>query len=81
MHWITEATYIEGYKLKIKFENNEYKVVDLHPHLEGKIFESLKDLSYFKTVTLNEDIDTIVWPNNADFSPDFLYEIGQSIKQ
>ena len=79
MHWITEVSYIEDYKLKLKFENNEYKLVDLQPYLEGKIFEPLKDVSYFKTVTLNKDIDTIVWPNNADFSPDFLYEIGQLI--
>ena len=79
MHWITELSYIEDYKLKLKFENNEYKLVDLQPYLEGKIFEPLKDISYFKSVILNKDIDTIVWPNNADFSPDFLYEIGQSV--
>jgi len=24
----------------------------------------------------NEDIDTVVWENGADFSPDFLYEVG-----
>lgn len=79
MHWITEASYVDGYKLKLKFENNEYRIVNLQPHLEGKIFQPLKDLSYFKSVTLNQDIDTVVWPNNADFSPDFLYEIGQPV--
>lgn len=79
MHWIIDMSYIGGYKLKLKFENNEYKIVNLHPHLEGKIFEPLKNISYFKSVTLNRDIDTVVWPNNADFSPDFLYEIGQPI--
>ena len=80
MHWITEVSYIVDYKLKLKFENNEYKLVDLQPYLEGEIFENLKDISYFKSVTLNKDIDTIVWPNDADFSPDFLYEIGQLIE-
>jgi len=80
VHWITDVSYIDDYKLKLKFENGEYKLVDLKPHLEGKIFEPLKDISYFKSVKLNKDIDTIVWQNNADFSPDFLYEIGQSIK-
>ena len=80
MHWITDAKYIEGYKLKLRFEDNKYKLVDLQSYLDGKIFKPLKDIAYFKTVTLNKDIDTIVWPNNADFSPDFLYKIGQTIK-
>lgn len=79
MHWITDAKYIEGYKLKLRFEDNKYKLVDLQSYLDGKIFKPLKDITYFKTVTLNKDIDTIVWPNNADFSPDFLYKIGQTI--
>jgi len=79
MHWITDVSYIGDYKLKIEFEDNEHKLVDLQTHLDGKIFEPLKDISYFKSVALNKDIDTIVWPNNADFSPDFLYEIGQSV--
>jgi hypothetical protein len=79
MHWITDISYLEGYKLKVKFENNECKMVDLQKHLDGKIFEPLKNISYFKSVKLNKDIDTVVWPNNADFSPDFLYEIGQSV--
>ena len=79
MHWITDMSYLGGYKLKLRFENNEYKVVDLQPHLEGKIFNPLKNISYFKSVTLDKEIDTVVWPNNADFSPDFLYEIGQPL--
>ena len=73
---VTEATYLGGYKLKIRFDNGESKVVDLQPHLDGPIFEPLKDLGFFKSFYVNQDLDTIVWPNNADFAPDFLYEIG-----
>lgn len=51
--------------------------MDLKDHIDGEIFEPLKDLKYFKKVKINSDIDTIVWPNEADFSPDFLFEIGQ----
>jgi len=79
MHWITDVSYLDGYKLKLRFETNEQKLVDLTSHLEGNIFEPLKDITFFKRVTLNKDIDTIVWPNDADFSPDFLYEIGQNL--
>ena len=81
MRWVIEASYLGGYKLKVRFDNGESKVVDLQPHIDGPIFEPLKDLDFFRSFYVNHDIDTIVWPNNADFSPDFLYEIGQKISE
>lgn len=77
MHWIKDVSYLGSYKLELKFENGEHKIVNLKPHLKGKIFKPLNNINYFKRVKVNEDIDTIVWPNNADFSPDFLYEISK----
>ncbi len=50
MHWVKDASHIEGYKLKIRFENDEVKVVDLATYLDGGIFEPLKDISYFKSL-------------------------------
>jgi hypothetical protein len=79
MRCVTEAFYIDGYRLKVRFDNGETKVVDLQLHLDGTIFEPLRDLDFFKSFHVNCDLDTVVWPNNADFSPDFLYEIGQKI--
>jgi hypothetical protein len=81
MRWVTEATYLGGYKLKIRFDNGESKVVDLQWHLDGPIFEPLKDLDFFKSFYVNRDLDTVVWHNDADFSPDFLYEIGQKVSE
>ena len=81
MRWVIEASYLGGYKLKVRFDNGESKVVDLQPHIDGPIFEPLKDLDFFRSFYVNHDIDTIVWPNNADFSPDFLYEIGQKVSE
>ena len=81
MRWVTEATYLSKYRLKIRFDNGETKVVDLQPHLDGPIFKPLKDIDFFKSFYVNHDIDTIVWTNNADFSPDFLYEIGRKVSE
>ena len=78
MHYVTEAFYIGGYSLRIRFEDDEFRIVDLSEHLDGQVFEPLKDLSFFRRFIVNHDIDTVVWPNGADFSPDFLYEIGES---
>lgn len=77
MHWIKGVSYLREHKLKLRFEDGLCKTVDLKPHLTGKVFKPLTDINYFRRVRLNRDIDTIVWPNNADFSPDFLYKIGK----
>ena len=79
MHFVKKANYVSEYKLLLTFEDGNARLVNLEPHLEGEIFEPLKDISYFKTVKVNSDLDTIVWKNGADISPDFLYEIGVSV--
>lgn len=76
MHNVTNVEYAGEYKLWIRFEDGDPRLVDLAEHLDGPIFEPLKDPSYFRSFRLNPDLDTVVWPNNADFSPDFLFSIG-----
>jgi len=76
MHYVTDAAYAGDYTLDIRFDDGRTKRVDLAPYLEGPVFEPLKDLSFFQRFRVNDDIDTVVWPNDADFSPDFLYSIG-----
>lgn len=80
MHFVKKVNYIDGYKLAITFEDNKKKIVDLESHIGNGIFKKLVDVSYFKTVRFDEDLDTIVWDNGADLSPDFLYEIGKTIE-
>lgn len=80
MHFVKDVQYISEYKLLLTFEDGVVKLCDVAPHLDGEIFEPLKNIDYFKTVRVNPDIDTVVWENGADFSPDFLYEIGTEVK-
>jgi hypothetical protein len=77
MHYVIDVTYLSGYKLKLRFDDDSVKIVDLESYLDGPIFKPLKNIDFFRKVTVNPDIDTIVWPNNADFAPEFLYEIGR----
>jgi len=78
MHYVTDVSYLEDYRLRVFFEDGTSKVVDLQPYLDGPIFEPLKNPDFFRQVSVNPDIDTIVWPNDADFAPEFLYEIGRN---
>jgi len=81
MHFVRCAEYVEGYRVRLGFEDGSVRIVDLAPHLDGEIFKLLKDIDYFKTLRVNPDIDTIVWDNGADMSPDFLYEIGVPVAE
>jgi hypothetical protein len=76
MHYVSDVAYDSDYRLRITFEDGSIRLVDLKNHLDGKVFEPLKDLRHFRTAHLNQDLDTVVWDNGADMSPDFLYEIG-----
>ena len=71
---VIEAKYIDGYRIKLLFNNGETKIVDLSKSLNGTIFSPLKDIEFFKKFTIK--INTIEWENGADFAPEYLYEIG-----
>ncbi len=79
MHYVTKVKYETGYRLLLTFENGGRRRVDLAPHLDGEVFEPLRDIKQFRTARLNTDIDTVVWDNGADMSPDFLYDIGEPV--
>ena len=72
---ITKAEYLEGYKLRIHFNNGEIRIADLETSLEGPIFESLKSIEEFRRFSI--PYNTIQWENGADFAPEFLYEISR----
>jgi hypothetical protein len=70
--WIIEAIHKKDFKIYLKFSDESEGVVDLKNKLEGKIFEPLKDVNFFKNFRLNSW--TIEWPNGADLAPEFLYD-------
>lgn len=79
LHYVTDVSYVSGYKLLLTFEDGSVRLVDLERHLSGKIFEPLKEIDTFRKVRVDPDLDTIVWDNGADMSPGFLYNIGQVV--
>jgi len=54
------------------------KAVDLVGELWGEVFELLHDPAYFSRFVVD---DTLVWPNGADFAPEFLYERARASLQ
>ena len=63
---------LEGFKVRITFQNGIQKEIDLAPFLWGPIFEPIRnDAAMFKSVKVVGD--TIGWDNGADIDPDVLY--------
>ena len=71
---VIEATYLDGYRVKLLFNNGETRIVDLSQSLNGVVFAPLKDIEYFKKFSIK--FNTIEWENGADFAPEYLWEIG-----
>jgi len=72
---IIKAKYLNDFKILLDFNNGVSKTVDLANELNGKVFEPLKNINYFKAFSIK--YNTIEWENGADFAPEYLYEIGK----
>lgn len=65
---------LSDYKLFLTFDNGEKRVFDVKPYLTGAWFCELKDISYFKSVDVDDF--TVVWPHGQDLCPDDLYYLS-----
>ncbi|MGF1540495.1 MAG: DUF2442 domain-containing protein [Pleurocapsa sp.] len=71
---LREAKYQGDYRVWLMFADAVEGEVDLKSELWGEIFEPLNDKARFAELALNTELGTIVWPNGADFAPEFLYQ-------
>lgn len=69
---IKAAKYLSGFKLWISFDDGTDGEINLDGVLNGPVFEPLRDLNLFKKVAVDPELATVVWPNGADFAPEFL---------
>lgn len=71
---VMEARYVRDYVIWLRFRDGAAGEVDLHPELWGEVFQPLLDMDYFKRFTVQPELQTLVWPNGADFAPEFLHD-------
>ncbi len=71
---IVEIQPLDGYRLRLRFEDGVAGEVDLEKMIQFEgVFAPLKDRAMFVQVRVNPDVGTIVWPNGADLDPLVLY--------
>ncbi|MGH2532557.1 MAG: DUF2442 domain-containing protein [Thermomicrobiales bacterium] len=73
MEHVVSVTVLRPYVLDLAFTDGSRRHVDLEPELWGEVFEPLRDPAFFAQVEVDPELGTVVWPNGADFAPEFLY--------
>jgi hypothetical protein len=64
---------LDGFRVRLSLTDGAVREVDLMPYLNGPVFESIRtDPGLFRTVQVDLELGTIVWPNGADIDPDVL---------
>lgn len=71
---VLEARYLRDYIIWVRCRDGSAGEVDLGPELWGPVFEPLRDVEYFKTFEVHPELQTLVWPNGANFAPEFLHD-------
>lgn len=73
---ITDVVVVPPLGLDVSFANGKRVRLDVSSELNGEIFLPLRNPDYFAEGKYDPLAGTIVWPNGADFSPEFLNELS-----
>lgn len=62
------------YTLRVGFDDGTEQLIDFRPVLAGELFGALRELALFNQVRVDPEVQTLVWPNGADFDPATLHD-------
>jgi len=60
---------VSAYTLRIHFDDGVEQTIDFRPILAGELYTELRNLELFNQVRIDPEVQTLVWPNGADFDP------------
>jgi hypothetical protein len=64
---VTAVEVVPPFRLRLTFDDDVTRDIDLADELWGPMFEPLKDPEFFAQVSI--DHGTVVWPNGVDLDP------------
>ena len=77
IHRVQAVTHLRPYQLRVSFDDGTEQTIAFAPVLAGEIYGPLRDPALFSQVTIDPEIQTLVWPNGADFDPETLHDWPQ----
>jgi len=72
MREIVEVIPRDNYRLEIGFDDGERATVDIKPLMKRRIFQPLRDESFFRQVEIDHKFGGVEWPNGADLCIDWI---------
>jgi hypothetical protein len=71
---VMDARHAGKYRVWLRFDDGLSGEIDLEDELWGPVFDPLQDVAEFAQLQADAELETVVWPNGADFAPEFLYD-------
>lgn len=78
-YWsVEEAQPHRDYTLTLKFHDGSVKLFDMKTLLEQPLYKPLKNPVFF--MQAKADFGTVIWNDDIDIAPEYLYEAGKIIE-
>jgi hypothetical protein len=74
IHRVHSFEIVSDYTLRVGFDDGTEQVIDFRPILAGELYGPLRNLEFFNQVRIDREVETLVWPNGADFDPATLHD-------
>lgn len=71
---VTTFEKVAPFTLQIHFDDGTQQRVNFRPVLAGEFYGPLRDTAVFDLVQIDPEVQTLVWPNGADFDPATLHD-------
>lgn len=71
---VVSASYRGEYRIEVVFEDGANGIVDFSKYLsKGGVFDKFKNMDFFKSFQINEELGVLTWENEIDIAPETLY--------
>ena len=74
IHDVVSATYKGDYRIEVAFDGGKSGVVDFSRYADrGGVFERFRDMDFFRSFHVNEELGVLAWGGEIDIAPETLY--------
>lgn len=74
IHDVVTAEYMDGYRIKVTFDDGRDGIVDFSSYLNaGGVFDRFRDMEFFKGFTVDRELGVLSWGGEIDIAPETLY--------